>query len=224
MLKLQLMLLLTWRDDSDASDDGCMQQSGFHSLLQQFTRALDGQKSKQRILHHACAALKLASHFVLLCLSRVPCFSAVCVSSSTSASSSSATSNDSSSGRAQLVFELSGLLSSASRSLRLSSDRRVLLGACMAAAHHAAGGIEDDMQLRTPLATTTTPYAASSTAAASSSAVAAQANDPWLLLEGVNSSPLIDALYDQTKSHSTTARTAAATAASAAASVPLFAL
>ena len=103
---------------------------------------------------------------------------------------SSATSFSSSARRDQILFELQGLFEVASRSLRLSEARRTLIAQSF---EIGSGAVEEDVQWLGP-----TPLAASSSnSAAPPSATHLAVQDPWLMIEGLSSSPFIDLMYDR---------------------------
>ena len=118
---------------------------------------------------------------------------------------SSATNSSSSSGD-HVLFDLHALFSSVCRSMRISTVRKQLIGQCFENAH---GGLEDDLQWQTTpaviLAAASSSFSAgnlnsqSSSSSSASSVSLASLQDPWLMLEGLSSSPLIDFLYEHSK-------------------------
>jgi hypothetical protein len=91
----------------------------------------------------------------------------------------------------------SSLSSSSSRPS--DAARRELISACLPFGH---GWAEEEPQWRTPAHSDVSMgvgFPPSHGAASSSSAAAVALADPWLLLEGLASSPFIDAMYEQAK-------------------------
>lgn len=136
------------------------------------------------------------------------------VSSTSSSSSSSAPSSD------HVLFELQSLFYVACKSLRISAVRKELIGRCFDSGH---GSLEEDVQWFTPavqMAMAPTPSvgmngsiggasssslpSSSSSSSSTSTQLLTSLQDPWLLVEGLSSSPFIDFMYEHSKINTTT--------------------
>lgn len=227
LLKLTLMALMLVHDtpspelNPDSLHQSLASERFFPTLLQYFQCMMDGRISLARthVAMHTCSRL-------LTSIPLRSCLVVVSVPADADPKSASAASNSSGPSskdrRDQILFELQGLFEVASRSLRLSEARRTLIAQSFDVGHggqwsalmragllfscrlltaasvfvfFAAPAVEEDVQWLGP-----TSLAASSAASSFAAPTAAHrlaVQDPWLMIEGLSSSPFIDLMYDR---------------------------